>query len=202
MLICLEDHGPHGRRWRIRAGNGRATAKNSTTRDNRALSRVRQETALAGMVASCRPSPYELLPFVHRVHYPAAQAPSCEIAGAPLKRPQARSNQRRIRSAALRRCRFGRDQGPCTPVGRFVAALTIGAMCGIMTGTGEGLAPMAEDEPVETTSAAARPTPDEVAALMNAAIATARAEGIAVPPDLARKTFAVTRKLARGRDAG
>ena len=44
--------------------------------------------------------------------------------------------------------------------------------------------------------------PDEVAALMNAAIATARAEGIAVPPDLARKTFAVTRKLARGRDAG
>ena len=36
----------------------------------------------------------------------------------------------------------------------------------------------------------------------NAAIATARAEGIAVPPDLARKTFAVTRKLARWRDAG
>ncbi len=42
----------------------------------------------------------------------------------------------------------------------------------------------------------------DVAALMNAAIATARAEGIAVPPDLARKTFAVTRKLAQGRDAG
>jgi hypothetical protein len=43
-----------------------------------------------------------------------------------------------------------------------------------------------------------------VAALMNAAIATARAEGIAVPPDLARKTFAATRKLAalaRRRDA-
>jgi hypothetical protein len=75
-------------------------------------------------------------------------------------------------------------------------------MRGIMTGIGEGLAPMAEDKPVETTSATARPTPDEVAALMNAAIATARAEGIAVPPDLARKTFAVTRKLARGRDAG
>ena len=64
---------------------------------------------------------------------------------------------------------------------------------------------MAEDEPVETTSAAARPTPGAVAALMNAAIATARAEGIAVPPDLARKTFAATRKLAaraRRRDAG
>ena len=57
---------------------------------------------------------------------------------------------------------------------------------------------MAEDEPVETT----RPTPGEVAALMNAAIAAARAEGIAVPPDLARKTFAATRKLERGRDAG
>ena len=55
---------------------------------------------------------------------------------------------------------------------------------------------MAEDEPVETTSAAARPTPDEAAALMNAAIAAALAEGIAIPPDLARKTFAVTRKLA------
>jgi hypothetical protein len=78
-------------------------------------------------------------------------------------------------------------------------------MYAIMTGTGEGLAPMAEDEPVETTSAAARPTPDEVVALMNAAIAVARAEGIAVPPDLERKTFAATRKLAmraRGRDAG
>ena len=49
---------------------------------------------------------------------------------------------------------------------------------------------MAEDEPVEMTSAAVRPTPGEVAALMEAAIATARAEGIAVPPDLARKTFA------------
>jgi hypothetical protein len=55
---------------------------------------------------------------------------------------------------------------------------------------------MADDEPVETTSAAARMTSDEVAALMNAAIAAAQAEGIAVPPDLARKTFAVTRKLA------
>jgi hypothetical protein len=74
-------------------------------------------------------------------------------------------------------------------------------MCAIVTGTGEGLAPLAEDKPVETTSAA-RLTPDEVAALMNAAIATARAEGIAVPPDLARKTFVLTRKLSRGRDAG
>jgi hypothetical protein len=60
---------------------------------------------------------------------------------------------------------------------------------------------MAEDEPVEMRSAAARLTPGEVAALMNEAIATARAEGIAVPPDLARKTFAATRKLARGSDA-
>ena len=67
------------------------------------------------------------------------------------------------------------------------------------------MVPMAEDEPVEMTSAAVRPTPGEVAALMEAAIATARAEGIAVPPDLARKTFAMTRKLAalaRRRDAG
>ena len=71
-----------------------------------------------------------------------------------------------------------------------------------MTGTGEGLAPMSEDELVETTSAAARLTPGDVAALMNAAIAAARAAGIAVPPDLARKTFAATRKLERGRDAG
>ena len=54
---------------------------------------------------------------------------------------------------------------------------------------------MAEDEPVETTSAA-RPTPGEVAALMEAAIAAARPEGIAVSPDLARKTFAATRTLA------
>jgi len=35
---------------------------------------------------------------------------------------------------------------------------------------------MAEDEPVETTSAAARSTPGEVAAVMEAAIAAARAE--------------------------
>jgi hypothetical protein len=55
---------------------------------------------------------------------------------------------------------------------------------------------MAEEEPVETTTAAARPTPGEVAAQMNAAIATARAEGIAVSPDLASKTFAAPRKLA------
>ncbi len=71
---------------------------------------------------------------------------------------------------------------------------------------------MAEDEPVVTKSRAApsksRATPStlgEVAALMNAAIAAAHAEGIPVPPDLARKTFAVTRKLAvleRERDAG
>jgi hypothetical protein len=70
-----------------------------------------------------------------------------------------------------------------------------------MTGSGEGLAPMSEDEPIETTPAA-RLTPDAVVALMNAAIATARAEGIAVPPDLARKTFAAARKLLRRRDAG
>jgi len=61
---------------------------------------------------------------------------------------------------------------------------------------------MSEDEPVNTKRAT-RLTPDEVAALMNAAIAAARADGIAVPPDLARKTFAATRKLAaRGRNAG
>jgi hypothetical protein len=86
-----------------------------------------------------------------------------------------------------------------TLVRSFVAALTIGAMCAITIGTGERLAPMAEEKPVETTSAAARPTPDEVAALMNAAIATARAEGM---PDLVRETFAVTRKLLRGRYVG
>jgi hypothetical protein len=71
--------------------------------------------------------------------------------------------------------------------------------------TREGLAPMSEDEPVETTQAA-RLTPDDGLTLMNAAIATARAEGIAVPPDLARKTFVLRRKLARARarerDAG
>ncbi len=55
---------------------------------------------------------------------------------------------------------------------------------------------MTEDEPNETKAGAARTTPDEVAALMNVAIATALAESIAIPPDLARKTFAVTRKLA------
>jgi hypothetical protein len=54
---------------------------------------------------------------------------------------------------------------------------------------------MAADELIETTSAAARMTPYEVAAVKNAAIAAARAEGIAVPPDFARRTFAVTRKL-------
>ncbi len=58
------------------------------------------------------------------------------------------------------------------------------------------MALMVEHEPVETTSAAARPTPDEVVALMNAAIAVAREEGINVPPDLARRTFAMTRRLA------
>lgn len=65
---------------------------------------------------------------------------------------------------------------------------------------------MAEDEPVDTMSGAARPTPGEVAAQMSAAIEAARAEGIEIPPDLARKTFAVTRKLAtqalRGVDRG
>ncbi len=55
---------------------------------------------------------------------------------------------------------------------------------------------MTEDEPAETKAGAARTTPDELAALMNVAIAAARAEGIAIPPDLARKTFVVTRKLA------
>jgi hypothetical protein len=74
----------------------------------------------------------------------------------------------------------------------------IEAACAIMIWTGEGLAPMSEDEPVETTQAA-RLTADEVLALMNAAIATARAEGIPVPPDVARKTFAATLWLARAR---
>jgi hypothetical protein len=86
-----------------------------------------------------------------------------------------------------------------------VAALTIGTVCATMTRTAEGLLPMADDGPVETTSAAARSTLSKVTALMNAAIATARVEGIAVPPDLARKTFAATRKLearARRRDPG
>jgi hypothetical protein len=64
-----------------------------------------------------------------------------------------------------------------------------------MTMTGDGLAPMSENEPVERTSVA-RLTPDEVVTLMNAAIATTRAEGIAIPPDLVRKTFAATRTLA------
>jgi hypothetical protein len=55
--------------------------------------------------------------------------------------------------------------------------------------------PIRRCEPVETTSAAARPTFGEVAALMEATIAAERAEDIAVPPDLTHKTFALTRKL-------
>jgi hypothetical protein len=57
------------------------------------------------------------------------------------------------------------------------------------------------DEPVASTSAA-RPTPDEVMALMEAAFATARGEGVAVPSDLARRTFAETRGLAPARRRG
>jgi len=60
---------------------------------------------------------------------------------------------------------------------------------------------MAEEEVLKTTSVAGHPKPDEAVALMNAALAAARAEGVAVPPDLARKTFALTRKLARRRNA-
>ncbi len=56
---------------------------------------------------------------------------------------------------------------------------------------------MAEDEPAAPKSLPTRPTLAEVAARMNAVIAAAREAGIAVPPDLARKTFAVSRKLAR-----
>ncbi len=56
---------------------------------------------------------------------------------------------------------------------------------------------MAEDEPVAAKSLPARPTVAEVAARMNAVIVAAREAGIPVPPDLARKTFAVSRKLAR-----
>ncbi len=64
---------------------------------------------------------------------------------------------------------------------------------------------MTENEPVAPKSPAARPTPGEIAALMNKAITAARAECIAVPPDLGLKTFAVTRELAalaRERGAG
>jgi hypothetical protein len=60
---------------------------------------------------------------------------------------------------------------------------------------------MAKEESPKTTSVAAHPKLDEVVALMNAAIAAARTEGVAIPPDLARKTFAATRELARRRDA-
>jgi hypothetical protein len=56
---------------------------------------------------------------------------------------------------------------------------------------------MAEDEPVAAKSLPARPTLAEVAARMNAVIVAAREAGIPVPPDLARKTFVVSRKLAR-----
>ncbi len=64
---------------------------------------------------------------------------------------------------------------------------------------------MAEDEPVAPESPRARPTVAEVAAQMNAVIVAARKAGLPVPPDLARKTFVVSRKLARltrERDAG
>jgi hypothetical protein len=63
---------------------------------------------------------------------------------------------------------------------------------------------MSEDKPRKTKSGAARPTPMDVVRLMNAALETARAEGIAIPPDLERRTFAVTRKieaLTRGRSS-
>ena len=76
----------------------------------------------------------------------------------------------------------------------------IGTICAIMPENGK-VTLMAEEELPKTMPLAAYPKPDEVAALMNAAIAAARAEGVAVPPDLARKTFAVTRKLARRRNA-
>jgi len=56
---------------------------------------------------------------------------------------------------------------------------------------------MSEDKPGNTTSGAARPTPMEVVRLMNAALDAARDAGIAIPPDLERRTFAVTRKLER-----
>ena len=56
---------------------------------------------------------------------------------------------------------------------------------------------MAEDEPIAAKPLRARPTLLEVVARMNAVIAAAREDGIAVPPDLARKTFVVSRKLAR-----
>ena len=56
---------------------------------------------------------------------------------------------------------------------------------------------MAEDEPIVAKPLPARPTLAEVAARMNAAIVAAREAGIPVPPDLARKTFVVSRKLAR-----
>ena len=56
---------------------------------------------------------------------------------------------------------------------------------------------MAEDEPIAAKPLRARPTLLEVVARMNAVIAAAREDGIPVPPDLARKTFVVSRKLAR-----
>ena len=56
---------------------------------------------------------------------------------------------------------------------------------------------MAEDEPIVAKPLPARPTLLEVVARMNAVIAAAREDGIPVPPDLARKTFVVSRKLAR-----
>lgn len=64
-----------------------------------------------------------------------------------------------------------------------------------MTKTAQGLPPKPQDEPADTTSAPAWPTLAKVAALMEAAIAPAPAKGIAVPPDLARGTFAGPHKL-------
>ena len=51
-------------------------------------------------------------------------------------------------------------------------ARTIGAMTAIMIGTEKGVAAMSDEEPVETTPVNARPTLDEVAALIKAAVAT------------------------------
>jgi hypothetical protein len=62
--------------------------------------------------------------------------------------------------------------------------------------SGGGLASMTEDGSAQKKIGAVRVTPDEMAARMNAVLEAARSEGIAIPPDLARRTFAVTRRLA------
>jgi hypothetical protein len=78
----------------------------------------------------------------------------------------------------------------------------IGATRATITRDLEGLAPPDEDEPVARKSPACAAEAWRGGGADEQGVAAARAEGITGPSDLARKAFAVTRKLARERGAG